>query len=265
MASSLYSQQLETTTPHAFYRRYESDDALAQYCDAHYGADNFGVPNFPAQLARLCIRKHGAEKPGRALELGCAVGRASFELATHFFQVIAVDLSSLFIDFARRLQHKGAGRYQLVDEGQIISDHRVCLRQLNLFDTARRVEFFHQNAQQLDQRFASFDLILAANLIDRLPDPPAFLAQIHRWLTPGGVLALASPYNWREHFTPQNKWLGGMFRSGSPVTSLQGLQKQLGRHFSLLDQPQDVEYVLRETRRTYQHGISELTFWQYQR
>lgn len=36
-------------------RRYESDLAVSQYCDPHYGPDKFGVTNFPLKLAQLSI------------------------------------------------------------------------------------------------------------------------------------------------------------------------------------------------------------------
>ena len=45
--------------------RYESDALAAQYCDAHYGPEHFGVANFPAACAKICLelmqgRTHGA-------------------------------------------------------------------------------------------------------------------------------------------------------------------------------------------------------------
>ena len=69
---------------------YETDKLLSEYLEFHYGDDYFGVANFPAALARLAIRAMGSRPARHALDLGCAVGRASFELARHFDAVTGV-------------------------------------------------------------------------------------------------------------------------------------------------------------------------------
>ena len=245
----------------ACYARYESETAEAQYCDSHYGPDKFGVANFSVRLVQFCLAALAGHPLRRALDLGCAVGRASFELATRFDHVTGIDLSSRFISLARRLQERGRISYRLRVEGELISDHQVSLAELGLAATASRVSFYQGDAQRLEAPLCDFDLILAANLIDRLPEPGAFLAGIHRRLVPGGLLAVASPYTWLETFTPRHQWLGGRFRSGCPLTSLEGLTRKLAGRFSAVDAPQDVEFVIRETARTFQHGVSQLTLW----
>ncbi len=251
----------DPTPAAACYARYQSDAAVAQYCDAHYGPDKFGVPNFPARLARLCIEATAGGGQRRALELGCAVGRASFELADCFERVDGVDVSPRFIDIARALQERGKITYQIFEEGDIVSDRRVSLIDLGLAASASRVVFQVGDALRLDGRFADCDLVLAANLLDRLPDPEAFLASAHRLLVVGGVLAIASPYNWMEPFTPRGKWLGGFFRAGAPMTSTDAMRKRLDRHFAPLGDPQDLELVIRENARKFQHYVSQLTLW----
>ena len=59
---------------------YERDSAVSQYCEAHYGKTYFGVPNFPARCAAICSQYVRACLRRKALDLGCAVGRAAFEL-----------------------------------------------------------------------------------------------------------------------------------------------------------------------------------------
>ncbi len=257
----LLPQGPRKTSMVACYARYESDAAVAQYCDAHYGPDRFEVPNFPAQLARLCAAALAGQPQRRALDLGCAVGRASFELAARFDQVTGVDFSSRFIAIARRLQERGRIRYQLAEEGELISEQEVCLADLGLAAAAPRVAFHQQDAQGLESHLCDFDLVLAANLIDRLTEPGRFLAGIHQRLVVGGLLAIASPYNWLEEFTPRPQWLGGRYRYGTPLTSLEGLREKLAGHFAALGEPQEVEFVLRETARKFQFNISQLTLW----
>ena len=44
--------------------------------------------------------------------------------------------------------------------------------------------------------------------------------------------------------------------------TLEALKDLLSPHFVLLDAPQDIEFVIRETRRKFQHTVAELTAWE---
>jgi 5-histidylcysteine sulfoxide synthase/putative 4-mercaptohistidine N1-methyltranferase len=241
---------------------YETDSSVAQYCDAHFGPDKFGVQNFPARLARICLEAMAGRPQQRALDLGCAVGRASFELARQFDFVSGIDFSARFIRIAYQLQEKGIIHYQLPEEGEIVSFHEGRLKDFGLEGLSDKIEFFQGDAHNLKPQFDRYDLVLAANLIDRLYDPAHFLASIHQRLNPGGLLVIASPYTWLEEFTKKEKWVGGVRRAGEPFTTLEGLQEQLGAHFRRLGEPRDIEFVIRETARKFQHTISQLTIWE---
>ena len=240
---------------------YESDTAVSQYCEAHYGEPVFGVENFPAACARICLEFMQGKAKGRALDLGCSVGRASFELAKDFSLVSGLDFSARFIRIAYQGQEKGVIRYQLPEEGEIVSYHERRLADLGLAETAGRVEFFQADALNLKARFSNYDLILAANLIDRLSDPAKFLAGVHERLNEGGILVLTSPYTWLSEFTAREKWIGGFRKDGEPFTSLDGLQAILQGHFTMIAEPRDLQFVIRETRRKFQHSISQVTVW----
>jgi hypothetical protein len=105
-------------------------------------------------------------------------------------------------------------------------------------------------------------LILAANLIDRLYNPAQFLAAVHKRLNLGGVLLRASPYTWLSEHTPREAWLGGFKKDGENFSTLDGLQAILQQHFKLLSAPVEVPFVIRETRRKFQHSLSEVSLWQ---
>ncbi len=241
---------------------YESDMAVSQYCEMHYGRTFFDVENFSAACARICLQFMQGKKKNRALDLGCSVGRASFELAREFSFVNGLDFSARFIRIAYQMQEKGIIRYELPEEGEIVSFHERRLADLGLADVASQVEFFQADALNLKPQFSNYDLILAANLIDRLSDPGRFLATVHERLSDGGILVLASPYTWLAEFTARDKWLGGYRKDGEPYTTLDGLQDVLGRHFTRLAEPQDVQFVIRETKRKFQHSVSQVTVWQ---
>jgi len=40
------------------------------------------------------------------------------------------------------------------------------------------------------------------------------------------------------------------------------LKEMLGGHFRLLQAPLDVPFVIRETRRKFQHSVSQVTLWE---
>jgi 5-histidylcysteine sulfoxide synthase/putative 4-mercaptohistidine N1-methyltranferase len=240
---------------------YESDQAVSQYCEAHYGASHFNVDNFPARCARLAVAYMEGRPKKRALDIGCAVGRSTFELAKSFDFVNGLDFSARFIRIAYQMQEKGITRYELVEEGDIVTFHERHLSEFGLDGVADRVEFFQADATNLKPRFTGYDLILAANLIDRLYDPRTFLATIHERLNMHGILVIASPYTWLEEFTRRGNWVGGIRKDGEPYTTLEGLKDLLADHFQMIDDPQDVEFVIRETRRKFQHTISQLTAW----
>ena len=57
---------------------YESDAAVSQYCESHYGKTYYNVPNFASAGRSACSTRGRPRR--KALDLGCAVGRATFEL-----------------------------------------------------------------------------------------------------------------------------------------------------------------------------------------
>ena len=243
---------------------YESDTLLSQYAEFHYGDEIFGIPNFPKALAEIAMdaqRRVGNGRFGRALDMGCATGRASFELARSFERVVGIDYSARFIQLGARLAETGQIRYALADEGELVSYHERRLDALGLADTAGRVEFWQGDACNLKDTFTGFDLILAANLIDRLYSPRLFLGDVARRLNPGGLLVLASPYTWLEDHTKREEWIGGFKKDGESYTTLDGLKDLLGSFFDLIQGPLAVPFVIRETRRKHQHTLSELTIW----
>lgn len=241
---------------------YETDQAVSQYCELHYGPAYFGVESFPVQCARICLG-YMADRPKRkALELGCSVGRAAFELAREFDTVHGLDFSARFIRIAYQLQEKGYTRYQLCEEGDIVSYHEHSLSEFGLEAVRRKVEFHQADAANLKDRFSGYDLIFAGNLIDRMVNPSRFLTTVHERLNPGGLLILASPYTWLESFTKKDQWLGGYRKDGEPYSTLEGLTDMLEANFTLLDAPRNLEFVIRETSRKFQHSVSQLTVWQ---
>lgn len=240
---------------------YETDQMLSQYAEFHYGDSYFNVPNFPKTLAELAFEVMGEQPKRKALDIGCAVGRASFELARHFDHVTGVDFSARLINLGVQMAQNGVVRYTITDEGELVHYEERRLDQLGLDAVADKVEFMQGDACNLKSIYRGYDLILAANLIDRLYRPAQFLRSVHERLNSGGVLMLASPYTWLEEHTEKAEWLGGFKKDGESFTTLDGLKAILEPHFELIRGPESVPFVIRETSRKFQHTLSELTVW----
>ena len=241
---------------------YETDRLVSDYAEFHYGDEYLGVPNFPRALARLAIEAMDGRPARKALDVGCAAGRATFELARHFEHVTGIDFSTSFIRLGFELIERGRLCYTLVEEGELLAWKEHSLAELGLDAVADRVEFFQGDACNLKPVFTGYDLILAANLIDRLYSPARFLESMHERLNPGGLLLIASPYTWLPEHTKREDWLGGFKKDGENFTTLDGLKALLGKHFRLVREPLSVPFVIRETRRKFQHTLSEVTLWE---
>ncbi|WP_417616269.1 5-histidylcysteine sulfoxide synthase [Oceanisphaera sp.] len=240
---------------------YETDELVAQYLEFHYGDRYFDVANYPKACVQTLLSHTPGLNHGKALDLGCSVGRASFELAQYFDQVDGIDFSARFIQHGFQLKETGHTRYAIPVEGDLVEFKEVSLQALGYAELGDKIDFAQGDACNLKACFCDYDLIFCGNLIDRLYDPGLFLTQIHQRLNAGGYLVLTSPYTWLEQYTPKDKWLGGIKVNGENVTTLDGLDAILGQHFNLVAQ-QDVPFVIRETRRKFQHTLAEMTVWQ---
>jgi putative 4-mercaptohistidine N1-methyltranferase len=240
---------------------YETDAALAQYLLFHYGTPEHICPllpearaacGFPVRCVTEPLRQVQPAHTRRALDLGCAVGRSSFELARRFDEVIGIDFSARFIEAARTMQRDGAMTIRARREGVATDEFRLALPA----DLPReRVRFEQGDACALRGDLGVFDLVLMANLIDRLPDPARCLAQLPALVAPGGALILTSPYTWLEEYTPRDKWLD------QGRGTLATLREKLAPAFMLVH-TFDLPMVIRDHHRKSQWTVTEASVWQ---
>lgn len=249
----------EANDPKAYY---ESSQLLSEYAEFHFGDAWHGVENFPKALADIALDAIKGKVTGKALDLGCACGRASFELARQFDKVDAIDFSANFTRLGAKMAEQGAVRYARAEEGELVSYHTRTLHSMGLEAYAQRVSFHQGDACNLKPQFAAYDLVLAANLIDRLYQPSLFLKDIAQRINDGGLLIIASPYTWLEEHTPKEHWIGGYKKDGESYSTLDGLKDHLSSHFKLVGEPRKVPFVIRETQHKFQHTLSELTIWE---
>ena len=239
---------------------YETDELISQYCEFHYGNENFGVKNFCVNSVELLNPYLKNMKTSKALDLGCSVGRASFELAKTFDEVLGIDFSANFINVGVKLKNYDSLIYKIKKEGELFEEKSVSLKDLGLEQIKNKVSFMQGDACNLKDIYSGFDLIFCSNLIDRLYYPQKFLDDIPSRINKDGLLVLLSPYTWLEDYTPKENWLGGYIKDNKEISTLDSLKNNLSSQFELLDTI-DVPFVIKETARKYQHTISQMTIW----
>ena len=238
---------------------YETDELIAQYCEFHYGSENFGVKNFCVNSVELLKPYIKNIKTKKALDLGCSVGRSTYELARNFDEVIGIDFSANFINVGVKLKNYDSLIYKVKKEGEIFEEKSVSLESLGLEEIKNKVSFMQGDACNLKDIYTGFDLIFCSNLIDRLYYPQMFLDDIPNRINKDGLLVLLSPYTWLEDYTPKENWLGGYMKDNKEVYTLDTLKEKL-LDFELLETI-DVPFVIKETSRKYQHTISQMSIW----
>lgn len=240
---------------------YETDELVSQYCDFQYGDEYFDVMNFAKACAQKAIEYSKSTQQKRALDLGCATGRASFELAQVFDHVDGIDYSQVFIDAAVELQINGRISYAQNGEGALKNQTIIDLSVYSFGASRANVAFSQGDACNLAPQFKEYDLVMATNLIDRLYEPQLFLNSIHERINVSGYLVLTSPYTWLEEYTQKKFWIGGYVdENGCEISTLDGLTKLLEANFELIV-TEDVPFVIRETARKFQHTISQMSVW----
>ena len=238
---------------------YESDELVSQYCEFQYGDEYFGVKNFAKECAKIGIEF--SKNKTKALDLGCATARASFELAKEFDEVEGVDFSARFIQVGAKLKQRAYIAFSSKTEGDLVENKKITLKELGYENIAHKVSFWQGDACNLKPNLNSYDLIMATNLVDRLYNPKLFLEMIHKRLNSDGILMITSPYTWQESSTQKEMWLGGFVdKNGNEIKTLDTLKEILSENFELIHL-KDIEFVIKESARKFQHTIAQCSIW----
>ena len=245
---------------------YESPKLLGEYLLLHYGGNaelrhpalpvdsSISSVPFPVRCVRELLDLSLLPPQASAMEVGCSVGASAFELARTCGRVEASDYSQSFITAAQTLARDGGHAASRTVEGDITLPFEALVpKEID----RSRVSFSVQDATNLPASLGDYDLVLAANLICRLPDPEAFLSRVASLVKPGGQLLLTTPFTWLEEYTPRDHWIGGI----DPTRrSEEELTRRLSDEF-LLHRRCDLPFLIREHERKYQLGIALGTSW----
>jgi 5-histidylcysteine sulfoxide synthase/putative 4-mercaptohistidine N1-methyltranferase len=242
---------------------YETSTEVCQQLDSHYAEELLNVPNYPKEIAKAVVN-YGQKyhiKTRKILDLGCSVGRCSFELSAIFNIVDAIDFSARYIQHGVKLQQDGRLRYVSEIEGDIVKYNEVILDALALPNDGNRLQFSQGDACNLKEHFNDYDIVLAQHIIEQSYDPKLFLSTIHQRLVNRGLLIIVSDYHFNEDKTAKPKWLGGKKVNGENLSGFDGLSEQLNARFKLLAQ-QELSRVLKENERSTNITNMHMTIWQ---
>lgn len=262
---------------------YETDDSLHMYLGLHYptsgsaeGVDpilaHANTPShgtrFPQRVAKLLTSLNPETTNNHALDMGCAVGGASFELAKTFDHVDAFDFSENFVDTAKKMQAQEDIRFRIPVEAELYEEVRAVHEDGVTPQALSKVNFFTGDACDIKNmaergQIGSYDGIIMSNLLCRLPDPMACLNGLNGIVNKGGVVVMVTPFSWLTEFTPRSKWLGGFYDpvSKEAIRSKDVLKEVMeDRGFEKIHE-EEVPLVIREHQRKYQYIVSEATGW----
>jgi putative 4-mercaptohistidine N1-methyltranferase len=230
---------------------YETSKLLHEYLLFHYGSDTellpwADVPQSGLHFPQRTVTELMQPGPiGTALDLGCAVGRSSFELsALCTDSVVGIDYSHAFVNAAEQLRTGASLAYQRVVEASVTESLQA---QRPSHAKPERIRFEQGDAMTLRADLGSYDLVHAANLLCRLTQPKLLLERLPQLVRPGGQLLLTTPCTWLAEYTPVENWPTGR--------TLDWLQELLSEHFTL-ELRKDMPFVIRETERKYQWTVA---------
>lgn len=239
---------------------YESGVLRDWYLLFHYGTPEeilagvgFGTSGLPPRCLEFPTTTVEAARcvgpVGRALDVGCAVGRSSFELSKIADETVGIDFSQSFVDAAESLRSGEALHYRRYDEMHL-SERLTAKEPMDA--RPEKIAFEQGDAMDLRDDLGAFDLVHAANLLCRLPSPLRFLRRLAALVKPGGKLVVATPATWLEEYTPKENQPEG--------PTLDYLKHHLGGDFDFVE-ANELPFLIREQKRKLQLSTSQTSLW----
>lgn len=239
---------------------YESGVLRDRYLLFHYGTpeeilagvgfDTSGLPPRCLEFPVTTVEAAQCDGPiGRALDLGCAVGRSSFELSKMAEETIGIDFSQSFVDAAESLRKGEPLHYRRYDEMHL---SEMLMAKAPEGSRPDKITFEQGDAMNLREDLGVFDLVHAANLLCRLTEPLRFLNRLSELVKPGGKLVMATPATWLEEYTPKENQPEG--------PTLNYLKYHLSEDFEFV-QANELPFLIREQKRKLQLSTSQTSLW----
>jgi SAM-dependent methyltransferase len=186
---------------------------VSTYAFDHYGdidpeqSDASPVsPGSVIDLLKKGLPRLEEKVDGPAIDIGCAVGRTSFELAKTIEDlVVGVDLNFGMVRTAALILREGRVTYPRRRVGLAFDRKEFPVA----LEGASKVDFWGCDATCLPFADRSFSLAASMNVLDCVQSPYDHLKEMARVLKSGAGALLSAPYDWNVNATPVECWLGG--------------------------------------------------------
>lgn len=183
------------------------DMAPASRADAASGSDITGTV---ADCLGAGLRLFAAHAQAPLLDIGCAAGRTSFELAQRFSGLtLGIDLNFSLLRLAQRILYSGVAAFPLKRVGIVYDRQEYPVA----FENKDQVDFWACDALALPFPNQTFRFVSAINVFDVVSGPRDLLVAMDQALGPNGGAILATPYDWSAS-TPIETWVGGHSQRG---------------------------------------------------
>ncbi len=177
------STQIQSLATH-YQESYEQVSSLAQQTD-------LSEVLYFASLAQS--KKGSSSKPLRILDLGCAEGELSLELARRGHQVVGVDISEKQLNKLANKAEKESLSIQTI-QWDIDQESIPAQLQINPLGSAQPDQkTLALSELQSNALIGSFDLIYFMDIIEHLQNPLAALGRLRSLLRPQGRVLIQTP------------------------------------------------------------------------
>ena len=205
-------------------------------------------------------------RKGWALDIGCAVGRLTFELTKTHDRAVGIDTSLSFIRAARNLLTQRRLEFDLIMEGRITERKSSTLDPDFEFENA---EFIVADAMALPFCSGRFATASSVNILEKVSDPSLHLSEANRVMDKTNARFLFSdPFSWDETVSSPNLWLGGRnegpfkgFGMENVCLMLQNGNGIFSPGFSIRETGR-VHWKIRKTQNLWEHITSQFVIAQ---
>ncbi|ABM04312.1 hypothetical protein DUF323 [Psychromonas ingrahamii 37] len=256
-----YIESVSETIPTIPVNQYVTDKKICTELEAHFGDNYLGLGNYSVTLARYVLKQlnNFSIAKGKLLDLGCSVGRCSFELSPYFEAVDSVDFSAQSIPYSVQLQQGKTVRYELEKEGELVDFKEINLNSAGLNANYRNIHFKQGDPSNLKASFDDYDVIIAQQVLEQNYDPLQFLRTISGSLKEGGILILASAYDFNPEIKPEKRFSGKKV-NGENFTGFDAVQQALSAQFSLVAS-ENIAKPSRHCARKFTVTNQHITLW----
>ena len=237
---------------------YNSINMLSSYLWSHF-SEFFNGQN--ATDAYKTWASYFQQTSGWALDIGCSVGRLSFELSKTHAAVIGVDSSFSFIKKARELLIRQHLQFDMIIEGHITEERSCKLDESYNFD---QVEFIVADAMALPFCPNFFSTAVSVNILEKVPDPIQHLMEINRVLQKNEAQFLFSdPFSWDEAVSDPKLWLSGRNKGEFKGRGIDNICRLFQGQADLFNPPFDIKekgdilWKIRKTANLWEHITSQ--------